>query len=214
MTTADIDRDNFRVCIDLDGVIFDFVGSVLSHYSREFSFTPIPRNEMTWNFPVEKLHFESYDEFWDWLPESVWEEAPLIAGAEAGIDELCTRGYYLVMGTQRGARSGAAWTHHWFQNHDRWGDHIELVTHLDDKTKLDCDVYIDDRPKTLLIVDRETQSLPLCFRQPWNDSVDKWVNDSGGYEPAAPSARVRVTDNWTDVVRIVDEAFRESLVPA
>lgn len=194
--------DMYRISVDLDNVTFDFDSHWRSAYCEHFEKPPVRRDDILWNGPIYNTHFDTYREWLDWIAEKgLWENCPMILGAEEGIQALIDYGFDVWFMTARTDHAAQA-TREWW--HDSgWHQVTTLATDLHDKTEQNAMAYIDDRPKTLLQVDQTTDAFPVCFLQPWNDSAEKWLDDCEGFDPPAPSARVGIARDWDTVVKLI-----------
>lgn len=189
--------NNFRVAVDIDDVTFDFSNTWRTMYCKEFNTVPTPKCDISgWDGPLTDTHFETFDEFFAWTTAAqVYESCPYIIGAEEGIDTLVSEGFDVWFVTARNGHAAEV-TRQWHANHE-WGDLTHLVTDAHDKTEPLADVYIDDKPETLLSAHAKGHGA-ICFLRPWNDSARKW--------PQGPPWEIRVANDW---MKIVDHVFEE-----
>jgi hypothetical protein len=197
----------YRIAVDLDNVYFDTDAYWRKVYQEQFSTQPTRRLDILWNGPLYDTHFESYPEWLAWLAEhDVWNSIPEIEGANQGVRQLVDYGFDVWFMTARTDHAAQA-TREWWHDSE-FANKTTLATDMHVKTEQEAQAYIDDRPKTLLQIDQETDALPICFLQPWNDSAQKWQDDCGDFEVVAPSAKVRPVRTWYQVVDVIIEDYR------
>jgi len=193
----------YRVAVDLDNVFFDTDAHWRRVYAEHFEKPLTRRDDILWNGPLYDTHFESYPEWLAWLEEhDVWRDIPEIEGASFWVQRMVEAGLDVHFMTAR-TDAGAEYTREWHAA-SIFAETTRLDTDMHVKTDERAQCYIDDRPKTLLQVDQETDALPICFLQPWNDSAPKWRDDCGDFDPPAPSARVVPARTWKDVIEAIN----------
>lgn len=83
----------------------------------------------------------------------------------------------------------------------RWLSEVGLpahsVTFSADKTCVDVDLFLDDRPSNYREIEELGESVPILWNQPWNESMRH-------------ARRVKSWDEWNDLVGIVSTAVEET----
>ncbi len=202
----------FKVTVDMDGVVADFVGHVYGLYQDWYGVGAAvdpDTGKAVWQYewvrPVmDYLHFPSKTQFWKWINEvpEFWASMPPIRGAMGALRELMRDPEVQVQFvTSRGGLQAGKETQEWFR---RWmGRNLTMHTYLQgevinpykaadiltgvpgtSKHLVTSDLHIDDTPKVL-------EAFPsyrrvLLFRQPWN-----WDNQ----------AEFHSVSDWNGVLR-------------
>ncbi|MEM9204496.1 MAG: hypothetical protein AAGC53_22880 [Actinomycetota bacterium] len=191
---------SLRLGIDMDGVLADFNAGWTRRYNRDFP-GRVGR-ELTgadvveWDAPVGLTHFTTMDGFWVWA-ETCAEGRSLFHGLEPyetaldSLQALADDGHEIVIVTTKPAFA--------IDDTYDWLDRFEVPTTeihiLDDKTLVDCDVYLDDAVHNLEALSAARPEAMVCrFVRPWN-------------EPVAGTVDV---DDWRGFVNAVRTRNRES----
>lgn len=172
-----------RIGIDLDGVMFDFIGTFERLYAEWFGFPIAPIKQ--WNDPLKHSHFKTYEDLWAWFERADgWAQIPYVDGARGSIDHLLEEGHNLVFITARHGE-GATAAYNW-HSRSPWADD-SFIAITSAKQTVPCDIYVDDGPhiiEELRLAGKNT----IVFNRPWN-------KDAEG---------VRASD-WIDVVALIEE---------
>ena len=185
-----------KVGVDLDGVVYDFVGSLKNYLVMVGWKTPeeIPP-ATSWTF--YKDWGLTTDEFLDVCADGVdqgfiFRLGPPLPGAVGGMERLQNAGHTLHIVTNRSFGS------HSVSNTEAWlhDYHIpfDSLTFSDDKTLVRTDVFIDDYVKNYDELEAANVRSVL-FDQPWNRDADK-------------ALRVHNWGEFTQLVKVLDHSSR------
>jgi 5'(3')-deoxyribonucleotidase len=178
-----------RIAVDVDGVLADRVGAVLSTVRDRHGVAVEPADVDRWEYVVpgpdeaitsviSRVTADDPDHLLDCSP---------VPGATEAMRRLA-RDHHVVVATHRD-RSLHGLTREWFEAHD-----IPYHEFLDDcgpdKAHVDADVLVDDKPANVRTFARE-RGWAVLFSQPWNAGVT--VGDA-----------VSVADDWSDVLGTLD----------
>ncbi len=168
---------SLRLGIDLDGVVADFNAGWTARYNRDFP-DRIDRDLTTadvteWDAPTVLSHFATMSEFWKWA-ETCAEGRSLFAGLEPypgaieALERLRADGHHVVILTTK-PHFSIHDTYDWLARHKVPSTEIHI---LDDKTRVECDVYLDDGVHNLeALVAAHPRSTVCRYVRPWNTSV-------------------------------------------
>ena len=180
-----------RLGIDLDGVIADFNGGWTRRYNSEFGASISADDVVVWHAPVVLTHFASMSEFWRWAATSgdgasIFRVLDPFPGAIEAIERLAIDHCVVIVTTK--PSFAIRDTFDWLEEHCVPADEVHIV---DDKTLVDCDVYLDDADHNLQALRDARPSAAVCrFVRPWN-------------RPHEGIADVR---DWTEFERLVQRA--------
>lgn len=170
-----------KVGIDLDGVVFDWVGAVTREYENWFGF-PLAGQIKEWDDPLKLSHFESYTDLFDWCDRAnVWGACAYVPGARGGIEHLLAEGHQISFVTSRHG-GGADWAKMWVDS--QFGPRNMRVGFYPNlgvaKYTVPCSVYIEDSPAAIQELQGAGKDV-LIFDQPWNakvkgDRVKSWID--------------------------------------
>lgn len=169
-----------RLGIDLDGVVADFTSGWMAFYNREFGTDLKVEDSVTWNGLVELTHFRSMGEFWHWASDldgrSLFWHLETFPGAVDALHALAAEGHHIAILTTKPE----------FAVHDTfdWLARTQLPTTevhiLEDKWRVDCDVYLDDSPVVLPRLVTHRGDRTICrFVRPWNKPVEGAIDVTG-----------------------------------
>ncbi len=186
-----------RLGIDLDGVVADFNQGWIERYNRDFGTTLSTDDIIEWDAPTLLTHFESMAPFWDWA-RTCGEGASLFRwltpypNSLMSLRRLAAGGHHIVILTTKPD----------FAVHDTFAwlaDNAVATTEvhiLDDKTTVDCDVYLDDADHNLASLARVHPEAVVCrYVRPWNEPHENTVDigDWGDFEQLV-NARAALRD--------------------
>jgi len=166
--------------IDLDGVVCDFIGSLLRMEGRE----ELQGGQQDYYFPhkgdcavyTEEQFMKAWDEF---NAQHGFIGIKMISGAFDGIEELLKKKFEIVFITDRKKESFRD-TWYWMRLMG-WYDKIPVV--FSDGQKVErvlhsnIDILVDDSLEILKGVYEEYEmnfktALPVCFNQTWNSQLN------------------------------------------
>lgn len=171
---------HLRLGIDLDGVVADFNEGWTRLYNADYGTELHPDEVTMWNAPSELTHFGSMSKFWRWAA-TCGEGASLFRVLNPypeSIEVLAdlSRHHTIVIVTTKPAY--AVWdTFEWLAEHRVPTTEVHIVQ---DKTVVDCDVYLDDGDHNLEeLVAARPESTVCRFVRPWNRPHDGVVDVHG-----------------------------------
>lgn len=158
-----------RLGIDLDGVVADFTKGWIEFYNRDFGTGLTPEQVDTWDGLPAITHFENMDAFWRWSSDldgrSLFFHLDAFPGAVDALHQLDAEGHEIVILTVKPSFAVAD-THEWIAAHGIPTSEIHI---LEDKWRIDCDVYLDDGPHVLFdLVAHRPDRLICRYVRPWN----------------------------------------------
>lgn len=175
--------NRLRLGIDLDGVVADFNHGWTTYYNRDFPNHPdfpthIARplsaaDVVEWDAPTLLSHFRSMSEFWKWAEtcadgRSVFHGLEVYDGALDALHDLRSDGHHLVVLTTK-PHFSVHDTFDWLARHRFPSTEIHI---LDDKTKVPCDVYLDDADHNLEALTQAHPKAIVCrYVRPWNQPI-------------------------------------------
>jgi 5'(3')-deoxyribonucleotidase len=136
-----------RIGVDLDGVVYDFVGALRDYLVEVHSYDPAHlKSPTTWAFgPEWGLTEEEFNHHCDEATDAEWlfVYGDPIPGAHSAISYLREQGHSIHIITARnfGTKSESN-TRIWL---DRHNFPRQSLTFAHDKTILDADIFIDDK---------------------------------------------------------------------
>ena len=180
-----------RLGIDLDGVVADFNGGWMRRYNEEHGSELTPDMVVSWDGLHQLTHFADMGDFWRWARNhggaSVFRHLEAYRGAVDTLRQLNRDGHDIVILTAK-----PDWAVHdtfeWLADHRVPTREVHC---LDDKWRIDCDVYLDDSPYVVPDLVRERPDDVVCrFVRSWNGPVDGAVDVHDWDEFAALVARL------------------------
>ena len=166
-----------RLGIDLDGVVANFTKGWIDFYNRDFGTDLRSEQVDTWDGLTTITHFKDMAAFWQWSSDldgrSLFWHLETFPGAVDAMQSLHEEGHEIVILTTK-PRFAVADTHEWIAAQRIPTDEIHI---LEDKWRIDCDVYLDDGPHILpgLVANRPDRVVCRYVR-PWNTPVDGAVD--------------------------------------
>ncbi len=195
--------------IDLDGVLYDFIGAMRKAFYRQaYLYDTDP---LTWDDPLNWSVWEEWpitkDEFYDVmyrevLNGEVFGQGAPIEGARDGMLQLSELGYHIRIVTSKTLRSAVV-THEARGNALDWlySNVIpyDTISFTDTRGKLDyqADLIVDDKPRFSQWVQKGSTN--LLFNQNWNKTIKRWPDTSGW-----PSGGLSRVFSWPDVVEAAE----------
>ncbi len=171
-----------RLGIDLDGVVADFNQGWVSRYNRDFDAALSTNDIVEWDAPTGLTHFGDMDQFWEWARtcgegKSIFRPLLPYPAAIEALTELDRAGHHIVILTTK-PDFAVHDTYEWLAEHRMPTTEVHI---LDDKTEVDCDLYVDDADHNLeALVASHPASVVCRFVRPWNRShpgsidVENW----------------------------------------
>lgn len=158
-----------RLGIDLDGVVADFTKGWIGFYNRDFGTDLRSEQVETWDGLTAITHFEDMGEFWRWSSDldgrSLFWHLETFPGAVEALHRLDEEGHAIVILTMK-PPFAVADTQEWIAAQGIPADEVHI---LEDKWRVDCDVYLDDGPHILSdLVTHRPNRLVCRFVRPWN----------------------------------------------
>jgi len=158
-----------RLGIDLDGVVANFTKGWIDFYNRDFDAELEPELVDTWDGLTRITHFEDMDAFWRWSSDldgrSLFWHLETFPGAVEALRRLDEEGHEIVILTTK-PPFAVADTHEWIA---ALGFPTKEIHILEDKWRIDCDVYLDDGPHVLPGLVAHRPDRVVCrYVRPWN----------------------------------------------
>ena len=175
---AEESPERLRLGIDLDGVVADFNEGWMERYNREFGTDLHKSQVVSWDGLHRLTHFVTMDDFWDWAssgPTTIFRELPPIAGAVETIAQLAVEHRIVIVSSK------FDWaipdTLEWLAEQRIIAREIHFVW---DKTRVPCDVYLEDSPANLTaLVAAHPRSLVCRMVRPWNRPLEGALDVDG-----------------------------------
>jgi 5'(3')-deoxyribonucleotidase len=171
-----------RLGIDLDGVVADFNDGWTTRYNRDFP-DKLDRDlkaedVVEWDAPTTLSHFPNMSAFWTWAEtcaegRSLFHGLDPYEGALDALHQLRGDGHHLVILTTK-PHFSIHDTYDWLARHKIPSTEIHI---LDDKTQVDCDVYLDDANHNLAALTSAHPAAEVCrYVRPWNGPISGAVD--------------------------------------
>lgn len=163
-----------RILVDMDGVLADFEGHFLARWAAEHPDKPaIPREERTTFYITQHYPKEFHHLIWDiLLAPGFFAALPPIPGGLEALREMLALGHDVhicsspLLGNPTGASEKYIWVE---QNLSRdWAARLILTS---DKTVVDGDVLIDDRPDPTETGSFAPTWTHILYDQPYNRHI-------------------------------------------
>jgi 5'(3')-deoxyribonucleotidase len=168
---------NVRLGIDLDGVVADFNAGWMERYNAEHGAELTPEMVVSWDGLHQLTHFPEMKDFWTWARNhegpSVFRHLEPYQGAVETLQDLNRAGHDIVILTAK-----PDWAIH---DTFEWLADNRVPTRevhcLEDKWRIECDVYLDDSPYVVPELVRHRPDAVVCrFVRPWNGPVNGAVD--------------------------------------
>jgi 5'(3')-deoxyribonucleotidase len=161
-----------RLGIDLDGVVANFTKGWVDFYNRDFEADLTPEQVVTWDGVTDITHFESMSQFWRWTSDldgrSLFWHLETFPDAVDALQTLDRDGHDIVILTMK-PRFAIEDTHEWIAAQEIPYKEVHI---LEEKWKVDCDVYLDDGPHILEdLVAHRPDRLVCRYVRPWNQPL-------------------------------------------
>jgi len=161
-----------RLGIDLDGVVANFTKGWIDFYNRDFGTDLKIEQAIAWDGLTAITHFEDMRAFWKWTSDLdgrslFWHLEPFPGAVEA-LQALDANGHEIVIVTMK-PRFAVDDTHEWIDAQEIPASEIHI---LEDKWRVDCDVYLDDGPHILPGLLQHRPDRVVCrYVRPWNQPL-------------------------------------------
>lgn len=161
-----------RLGIDLDGVVAQFHKGWMGRHADEFGSALDPSMVLGWDGLDRLGGFADMDAFWTWFrngdgPSSFRHLEPY-PGAIETLERLASAGFEIVIITHK-FDWAVADTFAWLSD---VGMPTREVHIIEQKFRVDCDVYLDDSPFVVpTLVEHHPDALVCRFVRGWNDPV-------------------------------------------
>jgi 5'(3')-deoxyribonucleotidase len=173
---------HLRLGIDLDGVVADFSAGWIAKYNESFGTTLTPDHVDVWDAPTLLTHFVDMGEFWHWASTSgggasIFRVLEPYRGAVETLHRLARRHQIVIVTTKPDFAIHD--TYEWIAEHRIPTREVHIV---DDKTTVECDLYLDDADHNLTALRRARPTAMVCrFVRPWNHGHEG-VTDVTGWD--------------------------------
>ena len=170
-----------RLGIDLDGVVADFNEGWVVRYNRDFDASVTVDEIVEWNAPVGLTHFRDMAEFWRWARtcgegKSIFRPLHPYPGAIDALHEFAADGHQVVILTTK-PDFAIHDTYEWLAEHRIPTTEVHI---LEDKSVVDCDLYVDDADHNLRSFLASHPDSTVCrFVRPWNQPLPGAVDVTG-----------------------------------
>ena len=138
-----------RIGVDLDGVVANFTKGWTTQYEAEFGKKILEKDITEWGLSKPLTHFEEEIDFWKWAKDingsSIFRNLDIYEDSLEVLYDLSKMGHEIVIISSKP----------WWSIHDTlmWLGEKKIpkkeIHFIEDKWKIDCDVYIDDAPYQL-----------------------------------------------------------------
>ncbi len=159
-----------RLGIDLDGVVADFNVGWITRFNRDHGTALRPGDARTWDAPVSMTGMADMDEFWAWFAEagddggSIFADLDPYPDALDALDRLASVHDLVILSHK--PDFAVHETLAWLGRHRVRAREVHL---LEDKARVDCDVYLDDADHNLTAyLDHRPTSTVCRYVRPWN----------------------------------------------
>jgi 5'(3')-deoxyribonucleotidase len=184
-----------HIAVDMDDVVIDFVGGLITAMKTEHNVTIAPEQITQWDLHPLLDPIIGYS-WWTWLQkrEWIWATFPPVPGSIGTIERLRSDGHYLELVTNK-----PQWAEHnvwkWL---GKWRPAFNRVTIVDGASSIrkvdvtEASILIDDKPQNCQeFLDQERKA--ILFRRPHNLTHPTLMTD------------MEEATNWFDVYKIVSD---------
>lgn len=181
-----------RLGIDLDGVVADFNQGWVERYNRDFGASVSVDDIVEWDAPTGLTHFRHMSDFWRWARtcdggRTVFRSLLPYPNAIDALGRLDRAGHRVVILTTK-PQFAVHDTFEWLAEHQVPTTEVHIV---DDKTAVECDLYVDDADHNLeSLLAARPEALVCRYVRPWNRAHD------GALDVA----------DWAEIGRLVETA--------
>jgi 5'(3')-deoxyribonucleotidase len=162
-----------RLGIDLDGVVADFNRGWIVQYNHQYG-TELPLDAVqSWDSIPYLTHFEDMSVFWEWAQghdgHSLFRHLETYPGALVALNSLDAEGHDIVILTTK-PEWAVSDTFIWLGENRVKTREVHI---LEDKWRIDCDIYLDDAPHILRGLVAKRPDRTVCrFVRPWNSPIE------------------------------------------
>lgn len=161
-----------RLGIDLDGVVADFTKGWIDIYNREFGADLKVEQANSWDGFTKITHFKDTRAFWKWTSDldgrSLFWHLETFPGSVEALKDLRSAGHQIVIVTMKPSFAIDD-TYEWISAKGIPASEVHI---LEDKWRIDCDVYLDDGPHILPGLVAHRPDRVICrYVRPWNEPV-------------------------------------------
>jgi 5'(3')-deoxyribonucleotidase len=166
-----------RIGVDLDGVVANFTKGWTTQYEIDFNKKIQPSDITEWGLSKPLTHFEEEIDFWNWAKNingsSIFRNLEVYEDSVETLIELSKLGHEIVILSSKP----------WWSVHDTfmWLGERKIPTRevhfLEDKWKINCEVYIDDAPHQLeMYVEKVPTKTIIRFVRDYNTPVEGTID--------------------------------------
>ena len=160
-----------RIGLDLDGVVYDFIGAARGFCWREWEID-VGDVPTTWNWLADHLTSQQIEYMWTEGVHRLFRQTMLFTGAVEFIRELDELGQLIVV-TSRPKKVWKQTVLAWYNEYPVLpAVSFEFSKFPNQKAATNCDVYIDDHPKVRENLAEKGKRV-LLFDAPYNQEVKK-----------------------------------------
>lgn len=183
------------ISIDVDGVLRDFIGSVVFTYKKYYPSHiikfPVMNYELEKSFPIGT----DIDEFWrEHIKEIFYDNAKLIKDADRGMRYLRRLGFNVNITTAQADNDLLKWTIKWLKKNKIKFNKLYCTS--DKHLVNDYDVHIDDDPKQIVNIINAEKKV-IIFTQDYNLNLDKSIENKC----------IRV-NSWQEIIDIFEDVAK------
>jgi len=171
-----------KICIDMDGVLTDFVTDALKEVKKKFDIDikyedvygckmgALIYANMTQETKDKYSIFEERDVYRYMCPKGFFRKLKGLPGAVAAVKKLIKAGHHVIFLTKPlewkySASDKDKWLDKKFNTKGDRPYSLIMIDKIEDKKLIDADVFVDDDIRVLSSV---PLNAALCIEQPWN----------------------------------------------
>lgn len=199
-----------KINVDIDGVLADNIGFFRQYINQEYG------------VEVKKELFNDYNPYFSQLdknlldiinndiyennPESIYYMDTVKDSVES-LKNLKEKGHTINIVTHR-PKLVEEETINWINNHGFYYDKI-VVDSPSDKSKIDCDLMIDDNPEVVIDFSKKKNQDAILFPQLWNIN-SKLIHHHGPHHHAKENINsiIKNENQWEYVTKLIDDLKR------